>query len=77
MVEDKSKKLIDEYYNLDHDPNAFDKEEIQWIIKTNKMDVRPVIALTMRACGLTLREIGEALGITKQAVDLMVKKWRD
>lgn len=45
------------------------------MVKNNQLDIRPIIAITMRACGKTYREIGETLGISKQAVEKMVKKY--
>lgn len=46
---------------------------INEMIETNTLDVRPIIAKTMRACGLTYKAIGIRLGMSKQAVEKLVK----
>ncbi len=50
---------------------------IEKLIDENKLDIRPIVAITLRACGLTLREVGEILGISKQGVDLMIKRYNE
>lgn len=52
-----------------------DIELIEQLITESKLDIRPIVAITLRACGLTLREVGEILGISKQGVDLMIKRY--
>lgn len=47
--------------------------QTQELVKSNSLDLRPVIAKTMRICGWTYQEIGNALGISKQAVNKMIK----
>ena len=49
---------------------------IEELIATSKLDIRPVIAITLRACGLTFREIGELLNMSKQGVEVMIKRYR-
>lgn len=49
---------------------------IEELIATSKLDIRPVIAITLRACGLTFREIGELLDMSKQGVEVMIKRYR-
>lgn len=41
---------------------------------TNVLDTRPLIVLTMRACGCTYAEIGEVFGISKQMVQTIIEK---
>lgn len=53
-----------------------DQITIQTLIKSNQLDIRPIIAVTMRVCGLTYREIGEILGLSKQAIDKMIQKYK-
>jgi transcriptional regulator len=50
-------------------------ELIKQLIATSKLDIRPIIALTLRACGLTFREIGEIMDMSKQGVEVMTKKY--
>lgn len=52
-----------------------DVKEIQRIYNeaTNTLDTRPLIVLTMRACGCTYAEIGEVFGISKQMVQTIVE----
>lgn len=40
----------------------------------NVLDVRPIIALTMRNCGCTYAEIGQVFGVTKQMAETIIKK---
>lgn len=42
----------------------------------NVLDVRPIIALTMRNCGCTYDEIGRVFGITRQMAETLVKNAR-
>lgn len=39
----------------------------------NVLDVRPIIALTMRNCGCTFTEIGAVFGVTRQMAETIVK----
>ena len=48
---------------------------IKQLIETSKLDIRPIIALTLRVCGLTYREIGEIMDMSKQGVEVMTKKY--
>lgn len=52
-----------------------DVEQIQRLYyrANNVLDVRPIIALTMRSCGCTYAEIGEVFGITKQMVQTIIE----
>ena len=52
-----------------------DQTQITRLLNSSRLDLRPVVAVTLRACGLTYREIGEAFGITRSAVEQMVKKY--
>ena len=51
-------------------------EQIKELLLTGgyMIDIRPIVAVTMRACGCTYQEIGEAFGMSKQGVEAMVKK---
>jgi DNA-directed RNA polymerase specialized sigma24 family protein len=40
----------------------------------NVLDVRPIIALTMRSCGCTYTEIGQVFGVSKQMVQTIIQK---
>lgn len=37
------------------------------------IDPRPIIAVTMNACGASYREIGEVFGLTRQQAETIVK----
>lgn len=41
------------------------------------IDPRPIIALVMKECGASYREIGEVLNITKQMAMTLVKNARE
>lgn len=51
-------------------------EQIKELLLTGgyMIDIRPIIAVTMRACGCTYQEIGHAFGMSKQGVEAMVKR---
>lgn len=52
-----------------------DRESIQNLLQSNKLDIRAIVIVSLRACGYTYREIGEALGITKQGVHQIEMKY--
>jgi len=52
-----------------------DIELIEQLITESKLDIRPIVAITLRACGLTFREIGEIMDMSKQGVEVMTKKY--
>lgn len=52
-----------------------DIEAIQHMLQTTSQVInpRPIIAFTMRKCGCTFTEIGEALKVTKQQAQTIVR----
>lgn len=40
------------------------------------IDPRPIIALVMKECGASYREIGEVLGVSKQMAETIVRNAR-
>lgn len=52
-------------------------ENIQKLVVNNGVvDNRPLIALVMRECQVTLQEIADTMGYTRQMADTMIKKAR-
>lgn len=48
--------------------------EYEELIASNPLDIRPIVARTLRIYGLTYREIGELLGTSKQTVQKLLEK---
>lgn len=45
------------------------------LVNSKKLvDLRPVIALTMRSCGCTFEEIGQVFDISRQMAETLIKK---
>lgn len=50
---------------------------IQQLLKNNEtsvVDLRPIVAVTMRESGCTFQEVADAMGFTRQMAETMVKK---
>jgi predicted transcriptional regulator len=52
-----------------------DPKKIENLLKSTRLDVRAIVIIALRASGRTYREIGEALGMTKQAVHNIEQKY--
>jgi transposase len=50
-------------------------EKIQNLYNSTKqiIDPRPIIAVVMKECGASYREIGEVFGVTRQMAETIVK----
>jgi transcriptional regulator len=52
-------------------------EAIQTLLKNHEnsvLDIRPIIAVTMRESGCTFQDVADAMGFTRQMAETMVKK---
>lgn len=52
-------------------------QALQTLLKNNEnsvVDLRPIVAVTMRESGCTFQDIADVMGFTRQMAETMVKK---
>ncbi len=52
-------------------------ENIQKLLATDLVDIRPIITVVMRECGCTFEEIGKVFGFTRQNAEILFKNTKD